>query len=348
VTPTKAGNLLVAGIATTSEDASTIYALNGGGVEATGPGSWARAATSGLDPSNNEVSIWSGLVATLGPQVLTLAIVPSLSTGFPQLGLYVSEFSEDQVGSWSQVAEGTRLNTGASYIWPALTSGPGDDQLYYAMGGGQQGAAVLGQTPGFELALGAGAITPLLLNPGLSPNTGYQPSVPAVGTGATTCVGVVFRGAGPAVGPVPPGTLLYPDIEGDFKVWLQHHELLSGLTAGRVFFRLPKDNPTPPFLRLYRLGGGPNPLDDTPVDMPRMAVEVWHTMVSGSPPPYAVLRQTVRALQTALFQAQGVLLNPKGSTTLLSGSVIGVVDAPDPDLGWPRLVVDMALNVRVT
>jgi Protein of unknown function (DUF3168) len=140
--------------------------------------------------------------------------------------------------------------------------------------------------------------------------------------------------------------LVYPDIEGDLKVWLQSHPLLASLTGTRVFFRLPKENPTPPFLRLYRVGGAPSPLDDTPIDMPRMALEVWHTQVSGSPPPYSVLRQVVRALQTALFQAQGVTLNPAGTTVLLSGAVTNVVDAPDPDLGWPRLVVDCSLNVR--
>jgi hypothetical protein len=348
ITPTAPGDLLVAGIATNSEDGSVVQGVFGGGVPASGPGAWARAFSSGLNAANDEVSIWFGVVATAGSlQTVTLNVVPSLSPSFPNLGLYLSEFTESASGVWSTVTGNSLTGSGSSYLWPSLTAGPGPDQLYYAMGLGQANAQTIGQTPGFVLSLGAGANKPLLYNTALSPALAYQPSVPASAPGATTCAGVVFRGAGPPPPVVLPGTtVVYPDVEGDFKVWLQGHPLLSTLTGTRVFFRIPKDNPKPPFLRVYRAGGGPNPLEDTPIDSPRMSIEIWHTSVSGSPPPYLILRQVVQALQSALFLAQGVLLNPLGSTVLLSGSVVGVVDAPDPDLGWPRLVVDTVLNVR--
>lgn len=350
ITPTNGGDLLMMGIATNSEDGSVVQNVTGGGVPDTGPGAWARAFSSGLNAAGDEVSIWYGIPATGGiPQTITLNIVPSLSPAFPNLGLYVSDFAEsDPAGVWSVVAGGVQGGSGPSYLWPPLTAGPGPDQLYYAMGLGLANAQTSGQAPGFGLSVSAGANKPLLYNPSLSPSIAYQPFVPAVSAGATTCVGVVVRGASPIVPVVPPAsTVIYPDVEADFKAWLQGHPMLAGLTGGRVFFRIPKDNPTAPFLRLYRVGGGPNPLDATPIDMPRMAVEVWHTQITGNPPPYQVLRAVVSALQSALFYAQGTLLNPNGSTVLLSGSVTGVVDAPDPDLGWPRLVVDMALNVRV-
>jgi hypothetical protein len=140
-------------------------------------------------------------------------------------------------------------------------------------------------------------------------------------------------------------TIVFPDLLGDLRVWLINHPLLSPLTGGRVFFRIPnsKTPPTAPFMRIYRSGGGLDPMEDTPMDYPRVSHEIWGVANTD----YQNLRSVEAALKSAYYHGQGAQLNPDGTTVMLSGAVVTSIDAPDPDLGWPRIIVDALLTVRI-
>lgn len=142
-----------------------------------------------------------------------------------------------------------------------------------------------------------------------------------------------------------PFTPVFPDVLGDLKPWLQNHPLLRPLTGGRVFFVTPDATPTSPWIRIYRSGGGPNPLSDTPLDEVRVSHEVWGSDRTDR----AAVREVVSLLKSVYYYASHLPLNPpNGSTWLLSAGVNSEVEADDPALGWPRVVVDIILNTRLT
>ena len=143
------------------------------------------------------------------------------------------------------------------------------------------------------------------------------------------------------MGTIP--AVVFPDTLADYKVWLSNHPLLTPLIGARVFFRTPDTTPTPPWVRIYQAGGAPGALEDYPADHPRISHEIWGT--SGL--NYQAIRQVELALKSALYFGGMTLLNPAGLTVLMSGTVVSAVDAPDPDLGWPRRVVDALLHVRI-
>lgn len=142
-----------------------------------------------------------------------------------------------------------------------------------------------------------------------------------------------------------PFNLIFPDVLGDLKPWLVNHPLLSPVIGGRVFFVTPDQTPTPPWIRIYRSGGGPDPLSDTPLDEVRVSHEVWGSDRTDR----AAVRDVVSILKTVYFYANHLPLNPpSGSTWLLSAGVNSEVEADDIALGWPRIVVDAVLVVRLT
>lgn len=135
-------------------------------------------------------------------------------------------------------------------------------------------------------------------------------------------------------------TLVFPDALLDLREWLRVHPLLAGLTSQRVFFRLPPEPSGSPFMRIYRAGGGPQ-ASEAPIQDLRVAHEVWGLMDSD----YTLVRQSVQALESLYQGAQNELMN--GGTALLNARVTGASDAPDPDTGWPRVVLDCLLTVSL-
>jgi hypothetical protein len=125
----------------------------------------------------------------------------------------------------------------------------------------------------------------------------------------------------------------------DLRSWLRSHPDLQPLHGGRVFFRVPDRGLTAPFMRLYRVGGGPQPNTDAPESDLRFAIEVWGLQFAD----YPVVRQLVNATESAFLQAESVV---SGGTLIQYANVTAAVDAPDPDTGWPRFVVDVVATLR--
>lgn len=147
-----------------------------------------------------------------------------------------------------------------------------------------------------------------------------------------------------------PGTqVIFPDTLADMRAWLRANSLLQPLHQGRVFFRLPdflfspKDaQASTPAIRLYRHGGGPRANSEVPIDDARLTLECW----VGAPRQYASLRQLVLAVTSVLHDlpSASLPLNPPDGCLLLNAQVSGTIDAPDPETGWPRVVMSMTAS----
>lgn len=137
--------------------------------------------------------------------------------------------------------------------------------------------------------------------------------------------------------------LLFPDTMFDLRAWLRAHTLLTNLSGGRVFFRIPDDISKAPFLRIYRVGGGVQ-YGEAPLQDIRIAIEAWGMENKH----YTSVRQTVIALESLFHAADNVQLNGAGSTLLLYSQVTSVSDQPDPDTGWPRILLDVIATVRTS
>ena len=126
-----------------------------------------------------------------------------------------------------------------------------------------------------------------------------------------------------------------PDVMPDARAFLRAHPLLADLTAGRVFFRIPP-HPKAPFIRLWRSGGGEATQNgDTPVFAPRLNIDVWGLAMTD----WEDVRLTAKAIDDIAFTLPtGNVIGPNG-TRLLSMTVTQSNDSPDPDTGWPRIVM---------
>lgn len=124
----------------------------------------------------------------------------------------------------------------------------------------------------------------------------------------------------------------------DIRNWLRTNEWIAPIVGGRVFFRLP-DNPNPtkvPFIRLTRSGGGIQADSEFPMYDIRVAIEVWG--MDGK--HYDLVRQAVLAIeQAALVLQPGTILGSNG-TVGKNINVTTAFDSPDPDTGWPRIIMD--------
>lgn len=129
---------------------------------------------------------------------------------------------------------------------------------------------------------------------------------------------------------------LGPDAMPDIKYYLKHHPWLADLTAGRVFFHLPKENCPIPFIQMYRTGGGPQVAGDiSPMWTFRVSVVVW----GNKGQDYPMVRATVVAIESMAAQwLHGTVLGPGG--TVGTDMTANSHDLPDNDTGSPRIVMD--------
>lgn len=139
-------------------------------------------------------------------------------------------------------------------------------------------------------------------------------------------------------------TVVFADALPDIRYWLRNQPDLNALHAGRVFFRLPAQPGGWPLMRIYQHGGAPVELGgDAPLDELLVSVECWHNQPAG----YQQARQLTVALRSVLhFLPAGTVLNPSSSTVALAAAVTNVIDSPDPDSGWPRLVCDTRWTIQ--
>jgi hypothetical protein len=143
VNPTAAGNVLILSIENNLGSAEAASAVSGGGVPATGPGSWTPLAQNyTARPIGAE--LWMGTVETSGPSTVS---VTSAGWGVAN-GLACQEFSIGVPATWTQDGSGGRGDDGgsgaASGNFPLLTPS-GSGELYvgnlFADGGGGAGSS---------------------------------------------------------------------------------------------------------------------------------------------------------------------------------------------------------------
>lgn len=130
-----------------------------------------------------------------------------------------------------------------------------------------------------------------------------------------------------------------PDAMGDICQWIIDHPVLAPLHGGRVYFRIPDQDPASPFIRISRAGGSLQP-GTTPLQDIRVTLEAWVTAYNEA----QTLRELVAAIESVFFDVQSPTRT--GGTTILDASVNASIDSPDPDTGWPRSILSTIFTVR--
>lgn len=129
-----------------------------------------------------------------------------------------------------------------------------------------------------------------------------------------------------------------PDVLPDAKAWLQSLQIVGN----RVFFRLPSRPSNSPFIRISRSGGGPQPNAEVGVTQPRVTVEIWGLMDTD----YEAVRGAALAIEQACHDVNRPTPIGSTETVLLGANVLSTFDSPDPDTGWPRIIMSLALDAR--
>lgn len=129
-----------------------------------------------------------------------------------------------------------------------------------------------------------------------------------------------------------------PDALPGVKSWIA----ALGLLPGGIYYRLPNSPSTVPFGRLSRNGGGPQADAEVPVTTIRVSVEIWGLANSD----YETVRTAALALEQAVHAVNGPTVMGTSGLIMLGGNVLTSYDAPDPDTGFPRYIVMLAITVR--
>lgn len=140
-------------------------------------------------------------------------------------------------------------------------------------------------------------------------------------------------------------TLVIPDAMPDIVYFLKHTPDVTAYVGTRVFFRIPDPGKEGgfPLIGIHRLAGGIVAAGgDVVVANIDVALSVWHNKMSG----YDTVRATCTAVESALWQIDNTLLNPAGQTVCQWARVTNTIDMPDPESGWPRIILDATFRVR--
>lgn len=127
----------------------------------------------------------------------------------------------------------------------------------------------------------------------------------------------------------------FPDVEAGVRAYLRADVDVSAAVNARVFFGVPKNNPTFPLVTLARVGGGQD-ASEVPVDLAVVNINCWGNSTKDDA---AIVMNAVRRA-----------LNKLRRRTLVSGvalhgaQVDTVIWSPDPEDARPRYIV----TARVT
>jgi hypothetical protein len=140
-----------------------------------------------------------------------------------------------------------------------------------------------------------------------------------------------------------PTVYTVPDVLNDVRYWLRRQADLAAVHAGRVFFRIPDNQASFPLMRIYRTGGGMRQTGGgAPISDVLISIECWSNLERL----YGTVRQLAQVTEAALWSLpSGMQINPAGLTVVIDAMVLNVIDSPDPDTGWPRIVCDTRWSV---
>lgn len=132
-------------------------------------------------------------------------------------------------------------------------------------------------------------------------------------------------------------TEVFPDTEGAMRAWLRSHTAVSALVGARVFFGIPKKNPTFPLITVQRIGGGDD-VSDAPLDIALLQIDCWGEIDASGNGVKAGATALVNAVRTAL-RAVGTDTQLTTGVTAHGVNVESVLWLPDPDNDRPRYSV---------
>lgn len=129
----------------------------------------------------------------------------------------------------------------------------------------------------------------------------------------------------------------WPDVEGATRTWLRNHAAVTAVVGARVFFGIPKKDPTFPLVTVQRVGGGADP-SDAPVDRALIQVDCWGGIDASGNGKKAEATAVVNAVRTAL-EAVGTDLTAISGVTLHGATVESVLWLPEQGNDRPRYTV---------
>lgn len=129
----------------------------------------------------------------------------------------------------------------------------------------------------------------------------------------------------------------WPDVEGGMRTWLRAQTGVSALVGARVFFGIPKKNPTFPLVTVQRIGGGQDG-SDAPLDLALLQIDCWGEIDASGNGVKSTATALVNAVRTAL-EAVGTDTQLTTGVTAHGVNVESVLWLPDPDNDRPRYSV---------
>lgn len=155
VSPTATGDILILGTNLTSTSLS-VASVAGGGVPASGPGSWARIAGSFVGTTNT-LALWMGVVATTGSSTITVTGSGSLAAVTSRLVAQQFTSAGGTGTTWAVDTAGTgRNNTSSTTVtYPTVAVGTAN-RAYLGYGSTATVGLLTGQTAGYTVELDNG------------------------------------------------------------------------------------------------------------------------------------------------------------------------------------------------
>lgn len=132
----------------------------------------------------------------------------------------------------------------------------------------------------------------------------------------------------------------FPDVEDGVRKYLRADVDVAAQVAGRVFFGVPRENPTFPLITVLRAGGGDD-VSEAPIDNAAILINCWGSTSKEQAWNVAMsVRRALRKIRNKTLLTTGVYAH--GAT------VDGVIWSPDPEDDRPRYVVTAQVTATAT
>lgn len=189
VTIVNAGDLMIAAV-WTFPNTDTVTS-----VTSTRVPTWTNAVTLNDTTNGIWVAIWTGVAASAGADTITYNV-----SATPSFVAYGADSLTETGASWSMHVAGSNPGTtGTTLTWPSLTSGD-SNSAYWGFCTVGSGTLTAGSTSGFTYTI-QGTETAIVLNPGLTSGSPYQPTMPVSTSTDWDTVGMIVSAGAAAPAP---------------------------------------------------------------------------------------------------------------------------------------------------